>query len=214
MKKTSLKAGAFAAVVALVVCLTGCGSSPQVQTYSVGDTVETDVAELTLDSASLSIAISDSLTTGANAPSPIEQDFGLPVEYDSSAFGQDAADKGHTFVCVTYTVKNLDRTDKIIGSSRYLASVEYNGEEYESVFEGVSSAINTRYALAYNNDTGHFYTYTDRTRSNVVAPDETETIRAIVDIPVEIENLASPFKVTFSLPESNGESQAFTFSVN
>ena len=61
---------------------------------------------------------------------------------------------------------------------------------------------------------GHFYVLSDKTRSNVVAPQETETMRAVIDIPVEMEDLSSPFEIIFHLPTSTGKAEAFTYAVN
>ena len=234
MKSNIFKIGLLAAAAALVICLAGCNGSegksedgaaatgtpeaaaPEApaQTYLVGETVETDLARLTLDQSSLAIAITSSMRIGANAPSPIEQNYYLPVDYDASESGQKVAEKGHAFVCVEFTVENLDRADKIIGSSRYLSSARYDGNEYKAVHEGPTKSINTVYGQSFNKTSGHFYINTDKTRSNTVAPGETETVRAIIDIPVEVEDLSSPFEVTFALPTSSGETESFTYTVN
>lgn len=188
---------------------------PEVQTYGIGETVETDIERLTLDKASLSVAVSSSMRIGYNAPTPLEQDFGQAVEYDPSVTsGQDVAEKGHTFVCVEFSVENLDRANKTLGGSRFVASVTVNGEQYEALDDGAVSSIDTTYWLFYNNATGDFNTSTDRIFRNVVAPGEIETVRAVIDIPVETEDLSSPFEITFDIPCSSGEAIPFTFAVN
>lgn len=225
MKTRRIKIGLFAAIAALAFCLIGCsgsngssneevGQEEQIQTYNVGEAVETDIAKLTLDKASLAIAYGDALEIGSTAASPIEQKFFLPQEPNSDESGQEIAAKGHSFACIEYTIENLDRVAKFPSDIECLASVKLDGIEYESYSEGASDKINTEYGLFYNNMSGHFFTNFDKRKGEIIAPGETVVVRVVLDIPVEQKELSSPFDITFNLPTSSNESEAFTYTAN
>lgn len=209
----------FAIVITTALCLAGCGKS---QTYSVGETVETDVVSFTLDRAELAVALNSSMGFGARqAPDGLAGgDYFLPKEYDALDDSENAfvAAKGHTFVSLTFTARNLDRASvKVFDKPSDEISITYNGE----VFTGNSIASEDgKVRIEAENVDGAGWKPRDVVGSHLplagilLLPNSEASYKACIDIPVEIENLDSPFEIAFYLPKSDGERQPFTFSVN
>lgn len=213
MKSRVISAILFVTVIATAFCLVGCGKS---QTYSVGETVETDVVSFTLDRAELAIALENSMGVGlAEAADGVAGgNFFLPKEYDANDDAKNpfVAAKGHTLISMTFTVKNLDRSSVELcdwGLYQFI-TIKYNGNTYtgksssDDNFKSQIGAIN-------ENDEG----WRDiRTSQIYVYGGEATSYKVYIDIPTETESLSSPFEITFALPTSSGETQSFTYAIN
>lgn len=213
----------FAIVIATALCLAGCGKS---QTYGVGETVETDVVSFTLDRAELAIALENSGagTFGYGADGLATDEYFMPKDYDpqNDATNPYVAAKGHTLVSITFSAKNLDRTGiELFDRPEDEISIKYN----DKVFTGSNTLshdgdeIEVEVAVENKNGSGwkgreRGGTFNKPVTNVLLSPDCEASYKAYVDIPVEIENLDSPFEITFYLPKSDGERQPFTFSVN
>lgn len=90
-------------------------ATPEIKELVLGETAATDIIEVTWDKADLAIAL---VNTSGN-------EMFLPKDYDSDEDSKNpfVASKGHTFVVITYTVNNLDRSSVDLGS--YYVSAEY-----------------------------------------------------------------------------------------
>lgn len=181
--------------------LFACGSNEteketeKKEAYVLGQIVSTDIFELTLDKADLTIAVEN--TNGDN--------FYTPKAYDATEDARNpyVASKGHTLVAFTYTVTNLDRGSVEVDGSfnPTFLTIEYNGETYNS---------ETIYG-ARSIDGLNWERYSS---SNVLLlAGEKAMYRAYVDIPVEIEDLSDTFTMIFSLPNSDGKITDFTYTV-
>lgn len=233
MKSLVVKVGAAAAAASLSLFVFACspqGATEESQqggetaqeeqeavTYSIGDTVSTDVMELTLDDSQLAIALNNSMQVGANAPAPLDTDYGLPKEYDpeEDSGNPSVAAKGHTLVSFVYTVKNLDRvglsleagSEGFLSGTDRLGSVEYDGQDYEFTSE-------TRdYELVVDEE-GHWLMGSENGSILNLEPGKSKVCRGYIDIPVETSSLDDPYKLTIDLPNSDGTKTPFTFEIN
>lgn len=181
-------------------------------TYAVGKSVKTPLVKFTLDRAELAIALNDTMTVGAGAPSDgyAGGSFFLPKKYSASKDSDNpfVAGKGHTLVSLTFTIKNLDRTS--VNLFEYEATraipVVYDGQTYTGQIEFGAEKIKGD-------------KWKDYTSSNILlSAGETASYKAYVDIPVEIKDLSSPFDVSFNLPASTSENRIentkFTYAVD
>lgn len=160
--------------------------TPEMQNLSLGDTVTTDFMEFTLDNAQLAVAI--------------ETDNFTPIEYSPEVKGYVAA-KGHTFVLLDFTIKNLDRVNYLYATSNnsgatehYLNfDVEYKDNTYTGFSSPATPEISVRYLMEKNAD-GSWEIMDNLTR-HILEVDETKTIRCYFDIPVEVDSVSDTFKI-------------------
>lgn len=206
--------------LAMLFSLCSCGggtSNHQEETaerYEIGDTVSTDIFEFTLDAAALTIALNCSYDDNYFTPKgySAQSDSGNPF----------VAPVGHTYAAFTYTVKCLDRSDNEFHDGISGAvSIEYDGKTYKG---------------KYHDDTkdGAYYLYEDKNYIDVdqsLKTDKakewhsgasnnmllfagvTESRRAIIDLPIDIEDLDSPFILNVSVPCSDGSKTVFSYSI-
>ena len=229
MKPLSWRIGALAASATLACCLLGCSSQPaeqqseqgdaaeEVATYSVGDAVETDIARFTLDRAELAIALENSgaATVGYGADGLADDNYFMPKEYsaEEDADNPYVAAKGHTLVSLTFTAENLDRShvEHDGGNAEKFFAVEYNGQTYTKGSSNDPNGLEVDYGVENRNGEG----WKSYGVSNILmGSGEMTSYKCSIDIPVEIEDLSSPFKVTVNLPNSSGDTTPFTFAVN
>lgn len=178
----------------MIIGIAGCSSDTA---YSLGDTVSTDIFELTLDNASLAISLENTL--GEN--------FFLPKEYNAEADSRNpyVAAKGHTLVAITYTAKNLDRStvEADDGWGPSFITVEYSGKAYT---EEVNNGYSKNNEEEWENIVG---------LSNLLLQSgEQETRRCYIDIPVEVSSLDDSFKLIFHLPTSDGKTNDYVYKIN
>lgn len=235
MKPLFWKVGAVAAIAALACCLFGCSSQSvgqqegaaagetEAATYNVGDTVETDIVRFTLDRAELAIALENSgaASVGYGADGLADDNYFMPKEYNAEEDADNpyVAAKGNTLVSLTFTAENLDRDFLNLDDNdpEDFFAVEYDGTAYtgERDFDK-DGALIVRYGVENANGEGwKDYSHMGMPVSGILLEvGETASYKCYIDIPVEIEDLSSPFKITVNLPNSDDETTPFTFVVN
>lgn len=210
--------------LAMLFSLCSCGggggggaSNHQEETaerYKIGDTVSTDIFEFTLDAAALAIALNRSY----------DDNYFTPKDYSAQSDSGNpfVAPVGHTYAAFTYTVKCLDRSsNEFHNGISGAVSIEYDGKTYKG---------------KYPDDTkdGAYYLYEDKnyidvdqsfktdkakewhsgTSNNMLlSAGATESRRAIIDLPIDIEDLDSPFILNVSVPCSDGSKTVFSYSI-
>lgn len=234
MKPLFCRIGAVTASAALTCCLFGCSSQPaeqqdavseetEVATYSVGDTVETDIARFTLDRAELAIALENSgaASVGYGADGLADDNYFMPKEYNAKEDVDNpfVAAKGNTLVSLTFTAENLDRNSLELdgGGPEDFFAVEYNGTAYTGERDiDENGALIVRYGVENENGEGwKDYSHMGVPVGNILmGAGDTSSYKCYIDIPVETEDLSSPFKLTVNLPNSDDETTPFTFVVN
>lgn len=234
MKPLFWRIGAVAASAALACCLLGCSSQPteqqgeaadkeEVALYGVGDTVETDIARFTLDRAELAIALENSgaASVGYGADGLADDNYFMPKEYNAEEDADNpyVAAKGNTLVSLTFTAENLDRDFLYLDDSdpEDFFAVEYNGTVYTGDRDlDKNGALIVRYGVENVNGEGwKDYSHMGMPVTSILMEvGQTSSFKCYIDIPVEIEDLSSPFKITVNLPNSDDETTPFTFAVN
>ena len=181
------------------------------QYAAVGDTVSTDIFSFTLDSAALAIALDNT----------VDENYFLPKEFDAQQDSDNpyVAPKGHTFAAFTYTVTNLDRASAEFHDGSF-ASVEYDGVAYsraETPLEEGAYMVDPEKKI--RDIDGSMQTIPanewQRGASNnlLLSVGAKETRRSYLDIPVEANSLSDEFKLTISIPTSDGSKTDFTYWV-
>lgn len=228
MKSLLWRIGVVAASAALTCCLFGCSSQPaerqeqqgdaaaeetKVVTYSVGDTVETDLVRLTLNDSALAVALNNSLPVGTGFS--IENDYFCPKEYVAEEDADNAfvAPKGSTLVFYELLIENLDRDylelDSSFGSDDDFVTVTYGDTSY-----GGDDFEEKRYGWSVRDVEGE-QDWDSAPVSNLLAGvGEKDLFRGYVEAPFEPESLEDSFEITFNLPSSDGSFESFTFVVN
>ncbi len=174
--------------------------------YNVGETVSTDIMEYTLDSAEYAIALSNWQ----------DENYLMPKEYDSVQDAQNphVAPIGHTYLVLTYTVKNLDRASREFNKKR---SIEFNGEFIEYAHGEHGAYLSNQDHLARQN--GKQFTNKANEWHTGVSNDlklfagEIMSIRSFIDVPADEKELSDGVKVTIQLADSKGEITYFTYLV-
>ena len=117
-------------------------SETQITTVAIGETVSTDIVELTLDRADFATALYNGISTEAVlGQTPVDEiELGLPKEYDASADADNpyVAPVGHVLVAYTVTVSNHDRTalDLDEWSSSDFVTLTYSDQELSADKKG------------------------------------------------------------------------------
>lgn len=173
----------------------GGDTKEEAEGLALGEKAATDIVELTLDRADLAVALGNTQ----------DETYYLPKEYSAEDDSDNpfVAAKGHTLVAMTYTLANLDRASVDLDGSFNpgFLSIGYNGESYSG---------ETHYG--YEKEAGGSWEIYS-SMNVLLSAGETASYRCYVDIPVEAADLNDTFTVTFTLPNSQGESEDFTYAV-
>ena len=193
-----------ALILIFVMCVSfaGCGASSGGKTdtyYKIGDTVSSDILEFTLDKAALAIALNNVM----------DENYGSPKEYNAQEDNDNpfVCAKGNTYATFTYTIKNLDRTnyDGVLP----LVEAEYKDVVSDKQVDCAEFVNGTgEWKSTGNNATPPVYSW-----HFVLEPDNAETYRSYIEIPVEADNLTDDFILTVKLPASDGSTSDFTYLI-
>ena len=180
----------------ILVLTTGCG---KVQTYKLGEKVETDIIKLKLNNSKLSFALN----------SKYSSDYGTPIEYNPSNIASNyfVSNKGNTLVYFEFTIENIDRGSISLGGVddvRFI-TVKYNNKNYKPS----DSTDTAKFIL--ENDSKYWKKYS--VANILLFSGEVKTYRGYLNIPVEAKDLEDTFQITFSLPTSTGKKEKFTYKV-
>lgn len=190
-------------IVFLIIGLTGCNNNSQQtesqqsnkSTYKIGDSIESDIIKLKLDTSQFAVALVNT----------IGKKLGTAKEYNAKDDANNiyVAAKGHTLVAFTFTIENLDRKSIDIGGqfNKQFASISYKGNTYNSVAKFVAESKDGLTWDSY------------KSANILLNVGEVVKYRAYIDIPTEVENLNDSFELSFYLPNSNGETNCYTFIV-
>lgn len=183
-------------------------SEAQTTTAAIGETVSTDIVELTLDRAEFATALYNGISTEAIlGQTPVDEiELGLPKEYDASADADNpyVAPVGHILVAYTVTVSNLDRTahDLDEWSSNDFVTLTYSDQELSADKKETVLIICADGSL-----------YSSPVLNLPLSASDTSTFRRYAEFAIEPESLTDPFRLTFSLPNSQGEKEHFTYQI-
>lgn len=181
-------------------------------TKSVGETVSTDILDVTVKKAALGYYANGVtfLITGevTNLSEACE-----PSDSGDSNFGDFASSKGRCLLCIDFVVKNNDRN--AINPADYISlSVRQNGK----------SAVVRGYDLNDKNGRSGLYLLNlplsfdggDFTINAIPAvdPGHSMEVKYVGVVGFDPDDLADPFEVIVSIKNSNGERERYIYAIN
>lgn len=174
--------------------------------YNLGDTVSTDIIEFNLESAEFAYY----------ASSVNDKTYARPVEEATSGIFN--TNKGHTFVCMEFSIKNTDRGDlEVFGWSGANMSmkVKLNGEEYtvmdydlNNVNGSGTMSLRWSYAGADKNKKQRHESSND-----IMDAGEIMYVSTLGQINTEPQSLTDPFELSIDILNSKGEYETFIYSI-
>lgn len=180
------------------------------QYYQLGTTVSTDILAFTLNDAAMAIALSDTP----------DDHYCAPKEYNAEEDTDNpyVAPKGHTYAAFTYTIGNLDRAKTEFHPESSL-SIAYKGNIYNEVDE-VAYLLLSDTVTQVVDWTGKSTTqelaagwHGNPTLYLLLSPEESESRRGYIDMPIDVDNLQDEFTLTVTLPDSSDKANSFTYLV-
>ena len=188
-------------VIISLFTITGCGQNGNSgKTYSLGDTVKTDIISFELIAGEFTYALVN--TNG--------DEFAMPKEYNAEDDNNNpyVAAKGHTLAAFTFCVENLDRASIDIGGS---FNSEFGSITYEKENYGINNDSEVVFkATSEDNLNWESYSYDNI----LLQAGEKKYFRAYIDIPTDVEKLDDTMELTIYLPTSEDKTEAFTFVIS
>lgn len=196
--------------VCLLISLVACGGSNSAsgnKTLSLGESVSSDIVDLTIDKAELAFFASSS-----------SNDYTAPIDSDSGGIFH--TNKGYTFVCMNFVVVNKDRGSINLGGVfsdwPLMWKVKYKGKEYSLNSYDLNNpaggnGLNFRFAK-----TGPSYEIMigSDTDNVILGAGESLYVQTLGIVNFEAENLSDEFELIVSVPSSSGEYVRATYKVN
>ena len=174
----------------------------------MGDTVSTDLVDFTMDKAAFSYY----------ASSVKNNTYTEPIEESSG--GIFTTNKGHTFICMTFTMTNNDRSRLDVGGSFAGYKLKWNVDYKEQSYDIREFDLNNKDGRpdfgfvwsAISSDETRWEAYSS---SNLIMDaGEKVTVKTLGQVNFEPQNLNDGFEITISLPNSSGGDEYFTYVVN
>ena len=173
----------------------------------LGDTISTDILEITIDSAELAFF----------ASSVNDNTYATPVESTNGIF---TTNKGHVFVCLKFGVKNTDRAKVSLGDNfggipfefYYLTDeVELPLMQFDLNNPDGSGLMNFAFAVIGTDKDSKL---TKAGSSNkLVEANEYLYVQTLGIVNTEPQNLTDSFQLKIYLPNSSGEKEVFIYNV-
>ena len=205
---------------AMVLCLFGCGKAELPKEGPVGATLKSDMVEVTLTDfgfAEEGVSIDEEKPDILCKPIPFpyaltgnEKMDALTLHLSQRTYVRATEEK-----CVAYLEYTVKITaDEMVKQSVGLPSIHFNDAEHYSL-NAISAEVLADYFPEQFD--GAYYTSSSGGSSwkgmNMFWEPDTEYLcRGVAKIPVEVEsNTDAPLTVSFSLPNSDGTSESYTF---
>lgn len=209
----------FAMAVLLTLCLFGCGKEELPTEGTIGDTLKTDMVEVTLvnfgfaeEGVSIDKEQPDIFCTPAAFPYAMtgnEMMDNLTLQLSQSTYVRATEEK-----CVAYLEFNVKITSEEMVKQGVMPNIGFNDSENYTL-----NAISGEMLADYFNgeyDGAHFRRDGDSWESMPMFwPADGEYVcRGVAKLPVEVEqNTDAPLTVSFVLPMSDGTGQTVTFTI-
>lgn len=210
----------FALAAVLLLCLFGCGKAELPKEGPVGTTLKSDMVEVTLTEfgfAEEGVSIDEEQPDVFCRPIPFpyamtgnEMMDNLTLQLSQSTYVRATEEK--CVVYLEYTVKIT--ADEMITQSVGMPIIHFNdAERYMlNAISGVALAdyFNGQYDGVHYALSGESW----NSMNMFWAPDTEYVCRGVAKIPVEVQqNTDAPLTVTFSLPNSDGTTESYTFTI-
>ena len=194
--------------------LASCIGAPKaIEKYKLGETVQTDILEFTLKSATLAQYAERSLKWDKNTLEVESADHYIIPTDTPSEYGF-KTNKGRTLICLEYSYKSNDREKVEIASNGM--KVTYNGSEVDvkgykdGKPDGDSGFYQYNAIIKVNDGDRWFY---PNQQSIFIPVGETGTFRNNGIAKFEPKSLADSFDLRVSVLDSSGEKQDFVYTI-
>lgn len=211
----------LALAAAMVLCLFGCGKAELPKEAKLGETLKTDLVEVTLTDFGFA-------EEGVSIDEEQPEVFCKPIPFPYQLTGNDSMDNltlqlsQGTYIrkteekCVVYLEYTVKINDKeMLKQSVGMPHIYFNGSERYDL-----NAISGKALADYFNDQydGVYYSSSSgdswSSMNMFWAPDTEYLCRGVAKIPVEVEsNTDASLTVSFSLPNSDGTSESYSFII-
>ena len=213
----------IALLLALVMCfaLCACGGGKKDAKDSdadaassankLGDTVSTDIMNVTVKDAQLSVyAEAPATDTGDGKTTNLDKAC-LPTE-DAAFF---VANKGRTLVCLDVVIENTDRGTLDTDDDIVTFQIRQDGEEapvrgYDLNDPDGSYSLNLTWAPIAENG-GDFYT--NRSMNKLISAGRSVEIKVVGIAGFESADLNAPFDLIVSVMKADGSAEEFTYTI-
>lgn len=180
-----------------IICISLCACDGGSNTLAIGETATTDLWEIQVNSVDYGIKLSDVVNSA---------DRYLPNEK-----GSIVSSNGHSFITISYSIKNLDRASQNIPNFKQKIKYKTSTVKPEkSAYYGEMYIPNGKFVPGT--------TVQQTSRSNgygdlkELSGEETTLGRFYVDIPIE-ETLNDNVKIYFTIPNSKGKDKQFAYEI-
>lgn len=203
----------LALILTLMTVLSLCGCGAATKTVALGETVSTDVMEVTVKKAALAYsAAGASYYSGTKKVSNIDE----ACEPADSGFYQ--TNKGRCLLCIDFVWKNTDRATIDTQDRGVRFTVKQKGKSADVKGYDINDPDGWAFGgLDLSNkpvsvDGGDFKV--NGTVNMLIGAGKSVEIKYVGVVGFEPDDLADPFEVVVSIPNSDGKRESFTYTVN
>lgn len=190
---------------------TGAAGEKADSAYKLGDTVSTDIINLTVNNAQLAFFAAPPATSTSDGKTANPDEACAPSE-NSTLF---TANKGRTLVCLDFVIENLDRST--LDTDDYIVSfqVQQNGESapvkgYDLNDKDGCFGLNLSWSPIAENG-GDFYTHSSMNK--LIDAGSSVEIKVVGIVGFESADLNAPFDLVVSVMNSDGNAEDFVFTI-
>ena len=205
----------------MVLGLFGCGETELPKEAKLGETLKTDLVEVTLTDFGFA-------EEGVSIDEEQPDVFCKSIPFPYQLTGNDAMDNltlqlsQSTFVrkteekCVVYLEYTIKiHSEEVLKQSVGMPHIQFNGSESYNLNAISGTALADYFNGQYD---GVYYSSSDGNSWSSMNmfwfPDTEYLCRGVAKIPVEVEtNTDAPLTVSFSLPKSDGTTESYTFNI-
>lgn len=222
-RRTFLQAAGLATLSLATVGLSGCSGTAggsTAKTYTIGDTVSTDILDFTLDRAAMSFYADKHLTRTMQKVVTTADKYALPT--NESSDHNFVANKGRVLICLEFTVKNNDRStiNMCSAGNNWLTkdlTVTYGGKEYPVNGYDMNNPDGDTFGMKlgdaiFSKDDKATWEY-DGSSNYLLRAEENTTFRVVGVAVFDPKSTADPFQLSVDVLNSEDKKEKFTYSI-
>ena len=204
---------ALALILTLVMVLSLCGCGAGAKTAALGETVSTDILEVTVKKAVLAYS-----AAGATYNPSTKIISNIDEVCEPSDGGLYQSNKGRCLLCINFVLTNTDRAtiDTMDLGIRFTVkqkgkSADVNGYDFNDPDGWAIDGVDLRSMPVSMN--GKDFKLNE-TLNVLISAGKSVEIKYVGVVGFEPDALDDPFEVVVSIPNSAGERETFTYAVN
>ena len=197
----------------MVLSLCGCGGGADAKTTALEETVSTDILEVTVKKAALAYA-----AAGASYDARTNVIVNLDEACEPADSGLYQSNKGRCLLCIDFVLKNTDRATIDTDDCSVQFTVKQNeksadvrGYDFNNPDGSGLGGLRLAY-MPISVDGGDFIH--NETLNKLIDAGQSLEIKYVGVVGFEPDALDDPFEVVVSIPNSAGERETFTYTVN